>query len=66
MIHEIQHVSLKSDKEEIRKLPEKDPPYAKLIENMKLKMTKVKEITVKIPIEHYIRKTKAHERNLEH
>ena len=40
MIHEIQHVLLKSDQEEIRKLQEKDFHHAKLIENMKLKKKK--------------------------
>ena len=37
MIHEIQHIPLKSDQEEIRGLQGKDPYYAKLIENMKKK-----------------------------
>ena len=34
----------------------KDPHYAKLLENMKLKMKEIKEITVSIPMEHYARK----------
>ena len=37
MTHEIQHVPLKSDQEDVGKLKEKDHHYAKLIENMKLK-----------------------------
>ena len=46
MIHEIQHVPLKCDQDKIRKIQEKDPYYAKLIENMMLKMKEVEEITV--------------------
>ena len=45
MIHEIKDVPLKSDLEEIKKLQEKDPHYAKLIENMKWKHEKIKKIT---------------------
>ena len=37
MIYEVQHVPLKFDQIEIRKLQEKDPYYAKLIKDMKLK-----------------------------
>ena len=37
MIHGIQHIPLKSDQEELRRLQENDPHYAKSIENMKLK-----------------------------
>ena len=37
MRYEIQHVPLKFDQEEVRKLHEKGPHYVKLIENMKLK-----------------------------
>ena len=46
MIHEMKHIQLKFDLEEIRKLLEKDPHYAKLIENIKLKNEKIKEITI--------------------
>ena len=37
MIHEMQHVPLKPDQKEIRKLQETDHHHAKLIENMKLR-----------------------------
>ena len=46
MIHEIFYIPLNFDQEDIRKLQEKDTYYAELIENMKLKMRDVKEITV--------------------
>ena len=37
MIHEIQYLPFKCDQEEIVKLQETDPYYAKLIQNMKLR-----------------------------
>ena len=43
MMHEIWHVTLKFIQEEIRKLQEKHPYYAKLIEDRKLKNKRSKE-----------------------
>ena len=46
MIHEMQHVPFEFDEESIRKLQEKGLCYAKLIENMWLKIKEIKEIRV--------------------
>ena len=45
MKHEIQHVPLKCDPEEVKMLQETDPHYAKLIKNMKMKNKISKDIT---------------------
>ena len=37
MKHEIQHVPLKFDQKEIRKLQETDPLYAKLVKNINVR-----------------------------
>ena len=62
MIHEIQHVPLISDQEEIRKLQETDPHYTKLIENMKLKNKRSKGDYSLDPHEALYKKIKDHEK----
>ena len=63
-IHEIQHVPLKLDLEEIKKLQEINPKYSKLIKNMKTRNETFKGDLSLDPQGVLSKKIQDHEKNL--